>query len=594
MVEQAPAIDVNEEKNHIKVLAAVFLMLLSILLYLIGLFRSRVEYPEYINNYPDINFASMIHPLMIISVFLLMISIYLFIRMRREIFLMSGLILLAIYLWNTNSLIVINPSEYDSYWHFMISQIILDQNQFTSQDITTPTFYLNYPVTGIFSAELAMITNSSNMSIIYYFPLLFSIILISLLFSAARIFFTDSLKASAVAVMVFIIGNASLQTHLAPQPFGLIGFAFLFYILAKYFEKPDLEVKIIMIFLIFIIVVMHPITSFMIALIMVALTINEYAFKKKQISSSMILLFFIFFFAWQIYWAIKTSTQYLIFLSNTFSLIFNEGFFATSGSENITTPYNANIWFISFRLLTHVTFLAMAFMGVMVLIKNHTHKWWRLIGFFLAPFLYSLFVFIVFKSYLYERAIMYMYFPISIAAGYVLYSSDTNPVDSIHRKFRLGFIDSVLKAAVKRIKTYNTQIASVMILILLLFASLNIFAFGLQERGAIVPTEDIEASMFISNHDNESILCFQSNSILYFYNQSSMRIIGQRMGWTYWSEAHLPVSEREIEIKPQSNYIMISKKISDIGIDYDLARQNLENDATLNRVYDNGFIQIYL
>ena len=142
MVERAPAGEVNTDRNHIMVLSALFLMLLSILLYLIGLYYARMDYPDYIANYPDTSFASLIHPLIIIAVLLMVTSIYLSMNTRRELFLTSGLILLGIYLWNTNSLIVANARVYDSYWHYMISQVIIDQSQFTSQEITSHTFYL--------------------------------------------------------------------------------------------------------------------------------------------------------------------------------------------------------------------------------------------------------------------------------------------------------------------------------------------------------------------------------------------------------------------------------------------------------------------
>jgi len=127
----------------------------------------------------------------------------------------------------------------------------------------------------------------------------------------------------------------------------------------------------------------------------------------------------------------------------------------------------------------------------------------------------------------------------------------------------------------------------------IVLAAVSIPAFGLQEQTAVVPSQDVRASRFISQYGNDTVLCFQSNAVIYFYNISADIYENTRHGWSYWREAHMPADERDVYYKPTIGNIMLSIKYRDISDDYFIIKNNLESDTTMNRVYDNGFIQVY-
>jgi hypothetical protein len=143
---------------------------------------------------------------------------------------------------------------------------------------------------------------------------------------------------------------------------------------------------------------------------------------------------------------------------------------------------------------------------------------------------------------------------------------------------------------VKPFITYKKQILPVIFSLLILTSSVSIYAFGLQEGGAIVPTEDVEASKFMSNYDGGYKLIYKTGTIIIFYNLTSKSTVS---GWKYWEEKQLPPDEREYITKPNVKYVILTKKLKDTNLDYDLIQKNLNNDTAMNRFYDNGFIQIY-
>lgn len=185
------------------------------------------------------------------------------------------------------------------------------------------------------------------------------------------------------------------------------------------------------------------------------------------------------------------------------------------------------------------------------------------------------------------------YFPLSIAVGFLISRPEPDSGDSELNK-RMKFIDRLrLGRLVSVLTVKKRQIVSAIMVSCFVLATLSLPVFGLQEQYGVVPTQDINSSKFIADHDNGTILCFQSNAVIYFYDISSTIYDNPVHGWSYWKEAHLPAGERKVYYKPTIDHIILSKKYRDLGDDYYIIKQNLENDTTMNRIYDNGFIQIY-
>jgi hypothetical protein len=543
-------------------LIAVFILLLSVLLYLIGLYISRFNYPDFIADYGDSSFFFVIDPLIFPAVLLLGLAVYLFAVTKHELLLLCSLIILGIYLWVTNSLIIPNTRTYDTYWHYTLSQFIVDRQYFTYEDLLLGvTWYLNYPFTGIFGAEFNIITNIPGEKIIYYFPILFTILLITLLYASTSFFFKNSHLTRAIVVLVFIIGNSNLQIHFAPQTVGLIVFAFSFYLIFKYMEQPTVGIKIMLILIIFSAVILHPLTSFIIGLILITLLGIQYIYKQKTISSSMVLLFFIFFFSWQVFWSIYTSTNFFKQLSQTFSFMISAGPLSTGSGEALTGIQELNPIFTLFRAFVHGLFIILATCGIIILVWKNTKRFYEILCFYLGPILFFVYIYFSIRSALFDRTIYYAYFPVSISVGYISYYSNFDqPLDS-HKKIISRIVNKIkLVKIVKPFITYKKQILPVIFSLLILTSSVSIYAFGLQEGGAIVPTEDVEASKFMSNYDGGYKLIYKTGTIIIFYNLTSKSTVS---GWKYWEEKQLPPDEREYITKPNVKYVILTKKLKD-------------------------------
>jgi hypothetical protein len=588
--------DENNNRSDIIVLIAVFLFVLSFLIYLIGIYFSRIEYPDYIANYPDIKFISITHPLILPATILMGISVFLFAKTKRELMLLLSLITMGIFLWNTNILMMPNPRTYDGYWHYSVSQFIIDNHKFgTSELASYSKFYLNYPFTGIFGAEFSLITGVDGLTFIYFFPLFFTAMITLFLFACSRLIFKKSLFTSAVVVLVFFIGNASMQTHFSPQAVGLIWYGFIFYLVFKYFESPEFVVKITIILMLFIPVITHPLTSFVVGIVFLSILVHNYLLKEKMVSKSLVLIFFIFFISWQIYWAVFSSTAFLEYLSRTLDQIFTEGLLETGSTEFIIRTETYSTTFLAFRTAIHGIFICLSILGLIFLWKLNKMEWGIIVSFMLGPFFYFIYTYFSVQSFLYERAIMFIYFPLSITVGYLAYKPLTD--DSLNEPFfqRLKVFEVLgFNNIARTLTVHYKQIGSILVIILVISAGASVFVFGLREQAAVVPTQDIKVAQLIAQYDNGSKLNYKTNALLYYYNISFGHYPEGVLGWTYLEEMHKSPDDRYVVYRPDFKYVIYSKKIMDTSYDFEQIQFNLENDYTMIRIYDNGFNQVYL
>jgi hypothetical protein len=595
MVEFKNPMEFFSENQDLTRLSALFLFLFSILLYLIGIFYSRSGYRDYIAQYPDLSFFAIFNPVLIVAVFLMGITIVLFMVTRRELLLLASLVVMGIYLWDTNSMLVPNALVYDSYWHYSISAYILENNQFSTADITTLTFYLNYPFLGIFGAEFMQITGVSENSMIYYFPLFYTVIIVVILYAIAGLFFKNSIEIRTITVFAFIIGNASLHKHFAPQTMGFLIFALLFYLVFRYFENADEKIRTMMILMLFVITITHPLTSFILGMIFLALIFNTGISNNKTLSVSMVAIFFIFFFSWQIYWALITSTSFFQQLSLTVSEIFSRGLFSTGGTERSIQVQHFVPFFYYFRMMLHIIFIILATFGLIVFRRANYPRFLVILCFFAGPIVYILYTYFSFQSYLFERAIMFLYFPIFISLGYLFIEDKISgePPRTILNRLKLDRSFDSMKIigvfARSRRRLFNA-----LIVILITTATLNFISFGMQERLGVVATEEHFAADFISDYDDGEMLCYQTNAVIYFNNLSENIYNNPALGWQYWSELHKGPADREVGSRPPVKYIIFTHKLNDYNINFENLENNLNNDTTLNRVYDNGFVIIYM
>jgi hypothetical protein len=109
-----------------------------------------------------------------------------------------------------------------------------------------------------------------------------------------------------------------------------------------------------------------------------------------------------------------------------------------------------------------------------------------------------------------------------------------------------------------------------------------------------VATEEHFAADFISDYDDGEMLCYQTNAVIYFNNLSENIYNNPALGWQYWSELHKGPADREVGSRPPVKYIIFTHKLNDYNINFENLENNLNNDTTLNRVYDNGFVIIYM
>lgn len=347
---------------------------------------------------------------------------------RHELYDITALALLSIYMLVLPILITENPRHQDEYLHGGEVFDIL------SSGYVNPNleYSHNYPLAFIFMAGSLLTTNLNEIVFFKLFASILTLLLVTMLYYTTRQF-NDTF--ALVAPLALIGSFWTVENHFSPQGLALILYSIIFLALFHYIKNNNRSWLFLVAISVILINLSNPTNSYILSINLIIIIIIFYLFRRRidNIQISIMFIFITMLLGWASYNAETTFVKlgtYTEELTSSFGLL---------TAVKITPNPNPSYAFINeLRLLVSSIVLSTGLLSIILLFKMRDQdNILVLIGWFISNIIVlSLTAFI--SQFVFGRSYLYLTFSWCILQG-LLYSFMYN------NRFKIRFSKSLIR-----------------------------------------------------------------------------------------------------------------------------------------------------